>query len=227
MIVDENRAVTLVGGGPLGPDDLTMSLALAPALVALDSGADACLAAGLRPQAVIGDLDSLSPAARVAFADRLHLMTEQIATDFDKGLRSISAPLVIGVGMLGGRLDHTLAGLSTLLRYADRPCVLIGAETLVFLCPPHIELTLSKGVLVSLFPLVAGRVASSGLVWPTDGIDFAPGGRLGTSNVAAGGVVTLRQEAPGMLVLVPRDALAEVARALRAAGPWPSLPRGE
>lgn len=226
MIVEETRAVTLVGGGPLEPDDLALALDLAPVAVALDRGADACLAAGITPRAVIGDLDSLSDRARAAFADRLYRIDEQVTTDFDKGMRYVNAPLVIGVGLMAGRLDHMLAALSTLMRHADRPCLLMGTQSLAFHCPPRLSLDLSGGTLVSLYPLAPGRVAARGLVWPTDGLLFEAGARLGTSNAAEGGEVELVPERRGMLVILPRAALAVAAGALRVAPCWPPVPRG-
>ncbi len=226
MIVDETRAVTLVGGGPLEPDDLALALALAPVAVALDKGADACLAAGITPRAVIGDLDSLSDRARAAFADRLHHVDEQVTTDFDKGMRHVAAPLVIGAGLMAGRMDHTLAALSTLMRHADRPCLLLGPQSLVFHCPPRLTLDLPGGMPVSLYPLAPGRVESRGLVWPTGGLLFEAGGRLGTSNAATGGAAVLAPGGRGMLVILPRAALAVAAGALGAAPCWPPVPRG-
>ena len=58
------EGVTLIGGGEVGPQALAAALALAPVVAAADSGADAALAHGLLPRAVIGDLDSLSDDAR-------------------------------------------------------------------------------------------------------------------------------------------------------------------
>lgn len=199
---------------------------LAPVVVALDRGADACLAAGIKPQAVIGDLDSLSDEARKRLSGRLHHVSEQMTTDFDKGLRNIRAPLVIGVGLMDGRLDHMLAALSVLMRHAERPCLLIGSESLVFHCPPEIRFDLPKDTLVSIYPLAPGRVASHGLVWPTDGLWFQAGDMLGTSNAAAGGEVMLAPEKRGMLVILPRAALEVAAEALRTAKHWPQLPHG-
>lgn len=226
MIVDEKRPITLVGGGPLGADDLAQARELAPVVVALDAGADACLRAGITPVAVIGDLDSLSAAARREFAGRLHRIDEQITTDFDKGLRHVTAPLIIGVGLSGGRLDHMLAGLSSLLTHPWQGCVLLGTDDVVFLCPPQITLDLPAGMRVSLYPLLPGPVASEGLRWPTEGLQFRADGRIGTSNAAAGGKVTLRPETPGTLVILPRAALVAVARALRSVRFWPRPPRG-
>lgn len=226
MIVDESHAVTLVGGGPLGAGDLALATDLAPVVVALDRGADACLAAGVTPRAVIGDLDSLSDKARAAFADRLHRVDEQATTDFDKGLRNVKAPLLIGVGLLAGRLDHTLAALSTLMRHADRPCLFLGPESLAFHCPPRLTIDLPEKMLVSLYPLAPGRVESCGLIWPTADLLFEAGGRLGTSNAARGGEVVLEPETRGMLVILPRAALAAAAGALRVAPGWPRAPHG-
>jgi thiamine pyrophosphokinase len=58
------------------------------------------------------------------------------------------------------------------------------------------------------------RGTSRGLAWPIDGIDFLPGGRLGTSNRVEGGVVELTMEAPLMLVILPRAALGAAISAL-------------
>lgn len=225
MIVQSLSPVTLVGGADLGTDDLKDALMLAPALVAADGGARHLRAAGLVPQAVIGDLDSLTDADRAAFADRLHKVAEQETTDFDKALRAIAAPLVVAIGFAGGRFDHELAVLHSLLRHPDRPCLLIGRDSLTCLCPPDLALDLAAGTLVSLFPLVPVRIASEGLVWPTGGLDFHPARRIGTSN-AATGPVRLRPDGPGMLLILPRAARAALVTALRQAPRWPAVPGG-
>ncbi len=212
--------MTLVGGGPLSEADLSTALALAPSLVAADGGADRCLAAGLAPLAVIGDMDSLSPGAARRLSDRLHPVAEQESTDFDKALARIDAPLVLALGFAGGRLDHELAALHSLLLRAERPCLVIGPESLCLHAPPRLDLPLAPGTVVSLFPLAPVRVASTGLRWPTDALLFDPAARIGTSNEATG-PVALRAGARGMLVILPRATLPLAARALLAAPRWP------
>lgn len=223
-VVAGKGPVTLVGGGPLGPRDLRDALLLAPALVAADGGAGACLRAGLAPLAVIGDMDSLPPEAARAFASRLHPVPEQDSTDFDKALSRIDAPLVVALGFAGGRLDHELAALHALVVRADRPCLVVGPETLAFHCPPALHLPLAAGTTVSLFPLLPVRVASTGLRWATDGLVLSPRGRIGTSNRATG-PVTLRPRARGLLVILPRETLSLAAQALGAAPRWPARAR--
>ncbi|KAA9007935.1 thiamine diphosphokinase [Histidinibacterium aquaticum] len=221
-IVDSPEPVTLIGGGVLGAADLGTVLPFAPRLVAADGGADAALAAGRRPEAVIGDMDSISEGARAELAEALHEISEQETTDFDKALRSIRAPLVLAVGLSGGRFDHDLAALNVLVRLAHLRCVVVGPESLVFLAPPELSLDLAPGTVVSLFPM--GRVAgtSEGLRWPIEGLDFTPWGRIGTSNTATG-PVRMTFDAPLMLVILPRRTLPEVVSSLAApgAGGWP------
>jgi thiamine pyrophosphokinase len=212
--------VTLVGGGPLSDADLSTALMLAPSLVAADGGADRCLRAGLRPLAVIGDMDSLSPEAARLLADRLHPVAEQDSTDFDKALSRIDAPLVLALGFVGGRLDHELAALHSLLVRAERPCLLLGPESLCLHAPPRLDLPLEPGTPVSLFPLAPVRARSSGLRWPTDALLFDPAARIGTSNEATG-PVALHPQGRGMLVILPRAALASTVAALLAAPRWP------
>lgn len=213
MILQSRQPVTLIGGGPLGPDDLAQALALAPTVAAADGGADQALARGLTPAAVWGDFDSLSEAARAAIpAENLHRIAEQDSTDFEKCLSRIDAPLVIGLGFSGARQDHFLAALSTLARRLGPPCILLAGDDAIALAPPEIALDLPPGTRVSLFPMGPARGRSQGLEWPTDGLDLAPDGRVGTSNRATG-PLRLAIEGP-MLLILPRAHLADLAQAL-------------
>ncbi|MEM8729100.1 MAG: thiamine diphosphokinase [Pseudomonadota bacterium] len=221
-IVETEDWVTLIGGGEVQTEDLSLALQLAPVLVAADSGADWALAQGISPIAVIGDFDSLSETTRAGLpAARLHQIAEQDSTDFDKALRNIAAPVVLAVGFLGARVDHQLAAFHVLARHSDRACLLLGPREVIFAAPPGVPLQfdLSAGDVVSLFPMTAVSGRSTGLRWPIDGLDFAPMTRIGTSN-AAEGPVTLTFDGPGMLVILPRRALhgALTALASRPAG---------
>ncbi|WP_270729544.1 thiamine diphosphokinase [Shimia sp. Alg240-R146] len=223
-IVKSAEPMTLVGAGSLTKLDVMQATNLAPGVVAADGGAAHCVSFGLDPEAVIGDFDSLSDDVRRAIpAAKLHQITEQETTDFDKTLRSVDAPLVVGIGFGGARVDHHLAAFNTLVRQADRRCVLLGGEDVVFAAPPELTLRVAAGTRVSLFPMARVTGRSEGLLWPIDGLVLAPDGRVGTSNTANGDV-WLRMEAPGMLVILPRDSLAEAVRALLAVdATWPAL----
>lgn len=187
-IVHSLEPISLIGGGVVGDNDLKLALSYAPLLVAADGGAVAALAAGHDPVAVIGDFDSLPAEDRTRIPpDRLFPIREQDSTDFDKALRSISAPVVLAVGFLGGRVDHQLAAFNTLVRHADRPCVLVGPREVIFHAPRRLELELAAGDILSLFPILPVSGTSHGLEWPINGLVLEPGGRIGTSNRALGG----------------------------------------
>lgn len=209
--------VTLVGGGPVAPDRLAAALALAPEAVAADAGGDVRLPGGRTFRAVIGDMDSLADPGRLRAAGvPVHTLAEQDTTDLEKCLGAVEAPLFLAVGFLGGRLDHTLAALTALTRRPTGRVVLIGEQDIAFLCPPRWELALAAGTRLSLWPLAPVSGRSEGLRWPLDGIAFRPDGRTGTSNEATGGPVRLAFDAPGMVLILPADALAAVVAGLGA-----------
>jgi thiamine pyrophosphokinase len=225
-IVQCSQGITLAGGGPFSARELALCQSRAPVAVAADGGADRLLALGVMPEAVIGDFDSLSEGAQQAIpAAHQHRMAEQATTDFDKALRSISAPFVLALGFAGARLDHGLAAFNTLIRRADQRCILIGPRDLAFAAPRQLELAMTPGETLSLFPMAAVTGTSEGLEWPIDGLDFAPDGMIGTSNRAVARRVRISLDGPGMLVILPRRCLDAAIRAL--AGPVPSTAPGE
>ncbi|MGP3697449.1 thiamine diphosphokinase [Rhodobacter sp. NSM] len=213
-IVKSTEGVTLVAGGPVTRRDLALSLARAPHLVAADSGADSALRLGRVPEAVIGDMDSLSEHGRESLGARVHHLPEQETTDFDKCLRNIEAPFVLALGVAGARIDHGLAVMNVLVRRKEPVCLLVGPQDVLFHAPPDLRLRLGVGDRLSLFPLAPVRGESRGLRWPIDGIDFAPDGRIGTSNAVSESEVRLSFDRPGMLVILPRTRLDAALRAL-------------
>ena len=217
-IVQSTRSVTLAGGGPIPARDLALALARAPVAVAADGGADRLLQLGVMPEAVIGDMDSISPSARQAIPEaRQHLVAEQVTTDFDKALRLIEAPLVLALGFAGARMDHGLAAFATLVAQSHRRCILLGPKDFAFAAPPRLTLDLRPGDPLSLFPMAALSGQSEGLEWPIAGIDFAPDGMIGTSNRVTARRVVLEFPRPGMLVILPRRRLDAAIMALRSA----------
>lgn len=213
-IVDSLEPITLVGGGEATPEDLQEALTLAPKCVAADGGAGLALDAGVELVALIGDFDSVLADQRAQVpAARQHHFTEQDTTDFEKCLTYVRAPLVVGVGFTGGRMDHQLAALHGLVRFAHQPCVLLGPHELVFLAPPQLSLPTRPGDLVSLFPLGPVQGQSTGLKWAIEGLAFDPVRQIGTSNQAIG-PCCIQMQAPAMVMMVPRRLIQPVVAQL-------------
>jgi len=210
VIVDTSQGVTLAGGGPFGKAALARALRFAPVIVGADGGADRLLRLNTAPLAVIGDLDSITPAARARLADRLFPIAEQESTDFDKALRSIKAPFVLGLGFAGARLDHSLAVLNALVRQPQQRCLIFGPKDVTFLAPREISLNLPVGTRLSMFPMGQVTGNSTGLRWPIAGLRFAPDGMIGTSNEVSARQVQLRFDADNMLIILPLFALPAV-----------------
>ncbi|KQB95459.1 thiamine pyrophosphokinase [Loktanella sp. 1ANDIMAR09] len=213
-IVSSNNAICLVGGAPIADDAISSVFTFVNSFVGVDGGADHLLAAGVTPAAVIGDLDSLSDAARATFAQQLNHIPEQSTTDFEKALTRVSAPVVLGVGFTGGRLDHALSVLNVLARYAERAVLLVDAHEVSFLAPlGHVAFTAAPGTRISLMPLGQATVTFSGVRWPFTQTRMAPDGFTSPSNEASGGAVTIEADGP-VLVTLPR---AHLALAMKAA----------
>ena len=224
VIVQSEEIVTLVGGGHASTALLETLRARSKTLVAADGGARHAVAAGWMPDAVIGDLDSLDAETRAALApDTISEVAEQDSTDFEKCLTRIAAPLVVGLGFMGPRTDHQLASFHSLMRLADRRCILLGDHQLVFLCPPRLSLPTHPGQLVSVFPLTRIVARSQGLQWPLDDVPLRPGVMVGTSNRAVASQVELECDQPGLLVILQGQELQAAMTALmQAPVPWPA-----
>jgi thiamine pyrophosphokinase len=217
MIVESSEGVTLAGGAPFGRSLLARARAIAPRLVAADGGADRLFAHGAEPEAVIGDLDSISIAARARLAGRLHPVLEQQTTDFDKALRLVNAPFVLALGFWGARADHGLAVLNALVRHERKPCLVLSASDVIFHARADMAIDLPKGSRLSLFPMAPVTGKSEGLDWPIGGIRFTPGGDIGCSNRVTAGPVRLWFEGPGMLVILPVRSLEAALKGLDCA----------
>lgn len=207
--------VTLLGASKVKRRVLTEALTFAPHLIAADGGVKNAVKIGQMPEFVIGDFDSADPLILAQIPpDRQIRIQEQVTTDFEKCLARIDAPLILGVGFLGRRLDHQLAAFNALMRFAKKPVVLLGTHDLCFHMPRELTLNVSVGTRVSLFPMVPVTGSSEGLKWPIAQIPFAPDGRIGTSNSADQETIRLRMDGPGMLAIMPRAVLAQVVQAL-------------
>lgn len=207
--------VTLLGGGELAEGTVSELMTLAPNLVACDGAAAQALRLGIRPARVIGDLDSLDDSTRVALDPATVVeIAEQDSTDFDKALRTTEAPLILGAGFMGGRLDHELACYNALVRRPEKRCILVGDVDICFHAALPVSLALPPGCRVSLFPMAAVAVRATGLEWSFERLELAPWGKVGTSNRAVADKVEIVPDGPGLLVILPRSVLRAAIDAL-------------
>ncbi|MCC8035971.1 MAG: thiamine diphosphokinase [Rikenellaceae bacterium] len=91
-------------------------------VVCCDGAADSYTAAGGLPAAIVGDLDSVSPATKVKFAPLLHHDSGQQTNDLTKAVVFCANILredgdIIILGATGKREDHTVGNISLLADY--------------------------------------------------------------------------------------------------------------
>ena len=194
-------------------------------VLAADGGLRTALSCGLRPQAVIGDMDSANDLDQLPDDIRQIKLSGQDDTDFEKSLGVISAPLIIGIGFLDGRFDHSLAALDALARLPhDRPVLLVGGDDVLLRLRGDFEMTLPLASRFSVWPL--GRqhfLRSHGLEWPLDDVTMALGKRTGTSNRVIGKPVSIKAGAgDGYVVMAPFTAFDVMLDAAMAIADLPA-----
>ena len=207
-LVKSDVAITLVGGGPVDAGLLKQAVSHGGLVVAADGGVHRAQDAGVAVDHVIGDMDSVDLSK--VDGPQMHPIAEQFSTDLDKCLRSCDAPYFIGVGFLGGRLDHQLAACHSLLGVFEKQVVLIGDEDLCFLAPFSLSLDLPVGTRISLFPMGEVSGNSAGLKWPIHAYQFSPALMIGTSNEIDAEHLELTFDRRRMLVILPVEFLDDV-----------------
>ena len=184
------RALVVANGDPPSAA-LSRELAgRADLVVAADGGVDKALALGLSVDAVVGDLDSASEAARaVVSADRFHHVGAPDSTDLEKtiafAIESGATDIdVIGAG--GGRADHALANLSVLRVFRGAVRLAIHDDRFeVTLVDGESVFEAPVGTVISLVAIGACTgVTTSGLRWDLQdqAVEFSP---LGVHNEVA------------------------------------------
>jgi len=195
------RAVILVNGVVEQPEQIARRLAgWGDALVvAADRGSHHAGALGLRPDAIVGDLDSIGSAERAAFErDGVVFETapaEKDETDLELALLYAlrqGARRMVCIGALGGRLDMAIANVFLLTLPAlavARVELWEGEQTAWLIRPPGETITGNPGDTLSLIPLggPARGVTTEALKYPLRGETLSPGPARGVSNVLLDG----------------------------------------
>jgi thiamine pyrophosphokinase len=169
-------------------------LAEVRAIVAADGGVRHLLALDLRPDVVIGDLDSFPPAQREGLAAAGTRFIEHPAakdeTDLELALLYAVArydePILI-FGGLGGRLDQLFANVLLLMHPHLRGASIrfVTEHQQLWLVQAETAIVGEAGDTVSLIPLGANVevAATTGLLWPLRDETLSFGPARGLSNV--------------------------------------------
>ena len=179
-------------------------LAAADPLVCCDGAADALAQAGLMPNVVIGDLDSISPRQRERFQAVLIEDRDQETNDLTKAVnwcRRQGIKAVTILGATGKREDHTLANIALLARYnRDIRAAMVTDHGTFSIARAACEFRSVPGQQISIFSLTPDTaITSTGLKYPLSGMKLAELWQ-GSLNEATGNTFTLTFNAGTIVV---------------------------
>ena len=206
-------SVVVVAGAPWTWRPWAVRLVRAADIVlAADGGANHLARIGVRPAAVVGDLDSILPSVRQWVGEeRIVTMSDQDRTDLAKTLSYAfderGATRVTVLAASAGRLDHALENLGVLARFAARgELEFLDHEYRLVVVTGRASLATTPGQTLSLMPLGrCRRVWAEGVRWPLAGEPLDLAERTGISNVAEAERIELRVEGGTLLVFLSHD----------------------
>jgi thiamine pyrophosphokinase len=186
------RAVIFANGILSDPAVARRLLQSGDLIVAADGGLHNALSAGVMPQTVLGDMDSISPSelddVEKAGVQILRFPAEKDETDLELAVRhalEAQATEIIVIGALGGRLDQMLGNLSLLTGIPPGVDIRLddGKEEVMLVDHPII-ITGKPGDVVSLIPWGAAVMGiwTEGLLYPLRDETLFPNKSRGISN---------------------------------------------
>lgn len=202
----------LIGNGETQETVFLQNLAQqADLILAADGGADRALSAGVRPDVVIGDLDSVSPQAKkILPAEKFIFVNNQNNTDLEKALDYLAAHQCTQctlTGFVGGRWDFTFGNFLSVYPYLDKMDICVaGKGWKIWPLTHSVTKTVRPGARVSLIPAAdCQNVTLQGLVYPLEHANLSLG-RTGQtlSNAAKLSEITISFD-KGFLLLYIED----------------------
>jgi len=202
------NALVICNGEVLSKKAIVPLLRKRPFIVCADGGANRARKLGIRPDVIMGDLDSISPATKKFFSNVKTIHVEsQYSTDLEKVLDYLVKhryPSAVVVGAMGGRPDHSFSNFSILKKY-QRQIRLVFSDSScdIQIIDRRITFVSEIGSVISLLPL--GRcegITTTGLEFPLHNESLELGIREGTSNTVVSSPVKISVKKGSLLLFV-------------------------
>ena len=162
-------------------------------IIGVDGGARHLLQFGVRPHVLMGDFDSISSkdleylkklgTEIIEFPVEKDMTDTELATEYaiSKGFKNI-----IFIGVLGTRVDHSLANILLLKRMLDKGVKghIVDEYNIITLIRDEISLRKQPGYNLSLLPITSRveGVTTKGLYFPLNNATIEMGSTWGVSN---------------------------------------------
>jgi thiamine pyrophosphokinase len=185
----------IVSGGDAPDSELLKDRAArARRIIAADKGAQYCLDAGVMPDIVVGDMDSIASRSLEQLRKQDVRLVEHSA-DKDQTDTQLALDLAVLGGAdkvemlaaLGDRFDHSLANVHLLYYGLSRgvPAEILTASQRIFLVDKEFLVHGSKGLTISLLPLTTKveGIYLSGFRYDLENASMEIGNPYGISNI--------------------------------------------
>lgn len=200
------QALILANGEPPRKRQLLELLTRCQLFVCADGGANTAAKLGLKPDAIVGDLDSIHAETLAKFQRvPMHEERDENSTDLEKAITwtiKQKYEQIVVVGAAGKRLDHTIGNLGVLPKfYPDAVITMVDdVGEVVYVGREHsFEAPLHS--VVSLLPLTRCEgITTKGLAYALDNEALELGVREGTSNVVVANPVVIKVKKGNLLL---------------------------
>lgn len=205
----EYDVIGVLAGADLPLFMLQCLLQKAEYIIAADGAANRCVEAGILPDLIVGDLDSLREVPELREIPRRKI-DDQNTTDADKLLASMqefSGRRIAVTGLEGDLPDHTLSAYASIFASPLRPEILFRKGVMYPLSGPIVrQVQAARGSRVSVIPFTDCRgITLEGVEWPLAEAQLSPGGSNSISNRAVDGTIRVSIVAGDALLFIGRD----------------------
>lgn len=187
MIMKKNIVAIIVDGEKV--QNIGEILKDTDIIIAADGGANLCRELQIKPDYIIGDLDSITYENMEFFSDSKFIkIIEQEDTDMQKALDyalSINPTKIIIISAFGKRTDHSLGNILIFQNYNESIPLEIydNFGLMTFYTPGKYELTLQPGQTISFFSLSPiDNLSLNGFKYSVNNANFSSN-FIGVSNV--------------------------------------------
>jgi len=192
------RALIIANGEPPRKHLLQSLSKEADVIVCADGGANTALKFGIKPDAIVGDLDSVHAEALVKFQKvPTYEDTDDETTDLEKAISwavKHTYDHITVVGAAGKRLDHTVGNLGVLSKfYPDALVRFVDDLGEMMYVGKDLSFEAKRGDVISLIPLNRCEgITTAGLRYGLEDESLELGVREGTSNVVIESPVSIK-----------------------------------
>lgn len=183
-------------------------------IICADGGANYAKEINVRPDIILGDMDSISEETKVFYqgVEFLFFPTKKDETDtelaIDYAIKSGAREVTI-LGGLGSRMDHSLGNIYLLKRFFDAgvKAEIVDENNIIQLIGKKEEFQFPVGTVVSLLP-IGGDVEGltiSGFEYPVTDGQMTINNPYGISNVTNLANQTIEFKMGLLLVIIPKD----------------------